>query len=493
MRRLIPIFLLFLPCLAWAQEIETYYYNKENRAVNQVFASYYRVISVPSEISPDKMFRDFYMSGKVRGEGNYLTIDKANADNSVLDGECTFYHEDGSLWKKFRMEDGKLDGPYIEFTEKGDEFVQYDYVKGILAHDWYYRSSITGAYGRFRIGTNEPIIDEFDPAAQYITWIDGTPWLSYNVNGVTVSMAVRASNEYGSYHEISVVIDNTSYKPIVIDPKEDFAAYAARFETAAGSKDNPRAVLSYDDYMTKVNNRHAWESIMLGLTSAAYAVSNAFSPDSFSVSLNGTTAYVNTYGNNISITYPNLWFAGLSETWMKDRKVIQRGYLKKNTISSGEVVSGYFNVIRNSEPYLSVSFKFGDTIIPFYWDVSSEIARPIDASDLILHKEGSTVPTMNYASNKYNWRSANEKVSVLSVNCKKQTKIYLLDLSGIYRNREIVLRDADGDHVVSSATKRVGDLGDETMIVSDAVIKFPFSIIVSENPVCDILDINCNQ
>jgi hypothetical protein len=350
----------------YAQDIQTYYYNKEGKSVNQVFADYYRVISVPSESNPDKLFRDFYNSGKIKGEGRYISIDPANVNNSVLDGECIFYREDGSTEKKFTMKDGNLHGTYVEFTSNGNEFIQIEYDNGEYANDWYYKANTSGAYGRFKHNTHEPIYDKFNPDAHFTTWIDGVPWLSYTVNGLTISMAIQESREYGRYHEVSLIIDNATFNTMVIEPSVEVTAFAADYATDLANPTTSRVVFSYDAYIQRVKNRQAWTAVALAVSSAAAGVSSAMSPNSASISVNGHTAFINSYGNHVSIFAPDLAFAGVGEAWAADRQIIQKGYLKKNTISSGEIISGYFNIKSEYENYLVVYYNFNGVQIPFY-------------------------------------------------------------------------------------------------------------------------------
>lgn len=485
MRRLFLIIaLLIIPMSIYAQEIETYYYNKEGKIVNQVFADFYRVISVPNESSPEKMFRDFYMSGKIKGEGHYLTIDKSDVNNSVLDGECVFYKESGSIDRKFSMSNGKYNGTYVEFSADGKEFIQIEYTDGNYTYDWYYKANTSGAYGRFKHDTHEPVYDKFNPQAQFTTWIDGIPWVSYTINGLTISMAIQQSNAYGRYHEVSLMVDNATFNDMIIEPSVEITAYASSTASTLSTEGIWREVLSYDAYMQKVKNRQAWATVAMAISSAAAGVSSALSPNSASVSVNGHTAFVNTYGNHVSIFSPDLAFAGVGEAWAADRNIIHKGYLKKNTVLSGQIISGYFNIKREYSDYLAVVYDFNGVKIPFYWNVSGGTAMPISYYET-KPKAPEEVKLRQYGTDSYKWQ-AKHGISISSIKVKKKTKIELVDPGYQIKDNHFVIVDVNGEHSVSQYFYS----GEWITLVLDSVdIQYPFSIICTENPELNFLKV----
>ena len=479
------LLMLFVSMSISAQDIETYYYTKDGKIVNQVFADYYRIISVPSEANPDKLFRDYYMSGKIKGEGHYISIDTSNANNSILDGECVFYREDGSIEQKFTMSNGKLNGTYIKFSQDGKEFIQIEYTNGEYTYDWYYKANDTGAYGRFRHVTNEPVYDDFNPEAQFTTWIDGIPWVSYAVNGLTISMAIQKSNAYGRYHEVSLMLDNTTFSDIVIEPSLDVSARGAFEPSRLVLHGENRTVLSYDQYMQKVQNRQAWTALAMAVTSAAAAVSSALAPNPATVSVNGHTAFINSYGNSISIFSPDLAFAGVGEAWASHRNIIQKGYFKKNTVASGTIISGYFNIERLNDEYLEVLFNYNGVKIPFYWDVSGDTAQPVSYESL-QPKKTANLPFKEITYNDYKWQ-AKHNCKIESIKVKKNTRIRITDSSRIFKGQEFVIIDANGEREISNIYI---DSYEVVLTVDTTDLQFPFSIICKNNNDLSILNID---
>lgn len=487
--------LLIIPMSIYSQDIETYYYNRDGKSVNQVFADFYRVISVPTENNPDKLFRDFYMSGKIKGEGRYISIDPLNVNNSVLDGECTFYKQDGSIERKFTMTDGKLHGTYIEFTPNGNEFIQIEYNNGEYAFEWYYRANMSGAYGRFRHSDNQPIYETFNPEAQFTTWIDGIPWLSYRTNGFTISMAVEKSDEYGRYHKVTLMIDNTTFNTMLIEPSAEIAAYSAEIPVGLTTAPQSRRVFSYDDYMQKVSNRQAWATVAMALSTAAVGISSALSPNSASVSINGHTAFVNSYGNHVTVFSPDLAFAGVGEAWALDRKIIQKGYFKKNTIASGEIISGYINIKREYNDYLVIKYNFNGIEIPFYWNVSEDIAQPLDYRLTTPPKVVTNTPAKpvlkKYGTDDYTWESKCD-ISINSVKIKKNTRIEFYDPDNRLEGHKYVLIDANGEHEINKISAYSSGEWDYwvTFELSDTNIQFPFTINCVDNDELSFINVN---
>ena len=50
------------------------------------FAEYYRIALYPADSAGSKMFRDFYISGELRTEGHFQTIDTLDDCRIVFDG-----------------------------------------------------------------------------------------------------------------------------------------------------------------------------------------------------------------------------------------------------------------------------------------------------------------------------------------------------------------------------------------------------------------------
>lgn len=485
--------LFMLPYLSWGQQIEKIFYSNKGKKTNEVFADWYRVVSIPEEEGDEKIFRDFFMSGEVKGEGHYLTLDEANANNTVFDGECIFYNKAGKILKHFVMRNGLYDGDYVEFNDDRTEFVQTEFVMGEHKYDWYYKANANGAYGRFYFSDNSLVPEEMNPSDQIVNWVDGVPWISSNCNGLTVSMSVESVREYGKYYQARIIIDNHSFEPLLIEPSENFRAISAVKDIDLMLFPESSELLSYDDYMKIVRGHQAWQGVATGLANVAMAVNNSLSQNSATVTVNGSTAYVSSNGNAINVFTPNLMWAGVRDEWQHNNEVIDRGYFKKNTINPGERVSGYFNIKRQRKKNLCVICNLNSMTIPFYWDVSEEIAVPLNYDDIMKK-----LSYVYHENDSYSWLATIDDMDVLKLTYEENKTI--IKINGYKDKESILVQDANGEHeakVIYSQgqynyAKNAYEPGGLQIIV-DAKVSCPFSIINKTNSFRCIKDIRVKE
>ena len=485
--------LYMLPYLSWGQQIEKIFYSNKGKKTNEVFADWYRVVSIPQEEGDEKIFRDFYMSGEVKGEGHYLTLDEANANNTVLDGECIFYNKAGKILKHFVMRNGSYDGAYVEFNDERTEFVEMEFVMGVHKYDWYYKANANGAYGRFYFSDDSLVPEEMSPGDHIVNWVDGVPWVSFNCNGLTVSMSVESIREYGKYYQATIIIDNHSFEPLLIEPSENFYALSAAKDVDLILFPESSELLSYDEYMRIVRTHQGWQEAAITLANVAVAVSNSLSSNSASVSVNGSTAYVSARGNSVNVFVPDMMWAGVRDEWKRDRAVIDRGYFKKNTINPGEQVSGFFNIKRKRNKSLCVICELNNMTIPFYWDVSEEIAVPLNYDDIVEN-----IRYELYENNAFSWLATTNNMDVLELTYEENKTLIKID--GYTDNDSILVEDANGEHEVKlyytqgqyNYAKNAYEQGG-LQIVVDSRVSCPFSIINKTNPFRCVKDVRVKE
>lgn len=93
MKQILLLILLTASNDVLAQErIDTLYYNRSGSVVpSPAFAEYYRIALYPADSAGSKMFRDFYISGELRTEGHFQTIDTLDDRRTVFDGKIVSY------------------------------------------------------------------------------------------------------------------------------------------------------------------------------------------------------------------------------------------------------------------------------------------------------------------------------------------------------------------------------------------------------------------
>ena len=73
-----------------------FFYNSQWQGVSSADkASYYRVLAVDDK--GQKMFYDYYITGQLQAEKHYISINKQNDRNTVLNGVCRTFHKSGRV------------------------------------------------------------------------------------------------------------------------------------------------------------------------------------------------------------------------------------------------------------------------------------------------------------------------------------------------------------------------------------------------------------
>ncbi len=63
------------------EHLDTVYYDSNWKRYSPTFTTYYRVMTVSSDDNPRKQFRDYFITGEIQGEANYISIER----NDLLD------------------------------------------------------------------------------------------------------------------------------------------------------------------------------------------------------------------------------------------------------------------------------------------------------------------------------------------------------------------------------------------------------------------------
>ena len=94
MKKIIAICLLFITTIGYSQKIDTLYFDKNWKDVpNKLFADGYMVTLSDGT---SNIFKAFTIDGKLIGQGSYVSLNKQNYSQSVLDGEYIEYYLNGT-------------------------------------------------------------------------------------------------------------------------------------------------------------------------------------------------------------------------------------------------------------------------------------------------------------------------------------------------------------------------------------------------------------
>ena len=161
------IFIVILSCFCTANVIigqttlDTLYYDRDWKGCEKVFATYYRIYTLPTDNNFKKKFRSYYITGELQSEGEYISIDKYDDSKSVFDGKFVNYYKSGKIEQKGYRIKGKQEGEYIKYKEDGL----------ILLHANFKDDKLHGIYTEFSEDGNLCMQIEYAMAYLFITII----------------------------------------------------------------------------------------------------------------------------------------------------------------------------------------------------------------------------------------------------------------------------------------------------------------------------------
>lgn len=380
-----------------AQKFDTLYYDKDWKiAKNALFASYYRLYDA-SDKSPDgKPFRDYYISGQLQAEGNYITIDKYDDSKSVFDGEMTNYYRNGQIqYKRFEnrgvkegeyfayyengrlqthafFKNNELDGVLTNIDEKGN-ITQEEFANGKPKYNYYYLGTSNGLFGKIRRSDNKVIWESPNPNEKKTAFKNGAEFPYYVKNGVKIAMGNTITDYYNDWYQITIIITNNSLEPIDFDPEKITAVV-----TSTKNEETERHVWTANEFHRKVARAQKFAAITMEIVSGLNAVN-----DGMSVSQTNSYSQNGGYSTSTTVTY-NAYEAQLQRTmrqnqlidWenamAQERIARSEDYLRRTTINPGEAIYGYVNIEQykaRKEKGLLVTVDINGAKYPFYWNV----------------------------------------------------------------------------------------------------------------------------
>lgn len=375
---LLPVLLTASNDVLAQERIDTLYYNRSGSVVpSPAFAEYYRIALYPADSAGSKMFRDFYISGELRTEGHFQTIDTLDDRRTVFDGKIVSYFKNGRISEKSYYSGGLLEGEYLQYDENGmlktrasyargelsgtyetygedGSYLKMEYQTGKPIHDYYLLADGEGHSFKVRIADDMTIWESPDITERLVDYRDGVPWEVYFKNGLTIALTDAIVRDYGKWHRVNVVISNNSLTPIEFNPETDIIAYSVDKHDVA----TDLQVWSYNSYLKKVNRSQTWSVVLKGVSEGLASAGAGYSTST-------TTGYgsyggYNNYGGHFSYTATTTTynaadaylarlasqqrFADFCQALQESRQVIEQDYLKKTTIYPGESISGFVHI-----------------------------------------------------------------------------------------------------------------------------------------------------
>lgn len=130
---IIAVLSVLFTSIATAQNLKDKVYFDEdwNVITNASKAAYYRLYDAKDHSDGLKPYKDYYISGKLQGEGFYSKVEKNNGIVTfVEEGEQKSYYENGKLKEHWFKKNGKINGEDISYYESGMIKMRMNYVGG---------------------------------------------------------------------------------------------------------------------------------------------------------------------------------------------------------------------------------------------------------------------------------------------------------------------------------------------------------------------------
>ena len=222
---------------------------------------------------------------------------------------------------------------------------------------------------------------------------DGVPYQYYVNNGLTISLTNTKNNDYGKWFRADIVIQNNTPETIDFDPASSITAYSVD----KNNKQTNLGVWSYEKYMKKVHSAEIWNAVAVGLAgglaaaSAGYTTSTTTTNTHYngihnnnhnSVPVRGSGNYSHNSGMHTTrttttydaaaayrasvIAQDNM--AALSDSQWNINNAIQMGYLKRNTIYSGQSIAGYVLIQRKSGIIVNITITINGADYEYSWN-----------------------------------------------------------------------------------------------------------------------------
>lgn len=394
----ICVFTLATPALAQQPApVDTLCYDRHGKGVAEMIcADYYRIVLQPDSTGR-KPFRDFYRSGELKAEGEYLSLNPADDTNSVLDGRYTgyyksgniarrefrfagrregeyvTYYENGSIRDRAYYHDDRLEGTFTLFDECGEESVEIEYAAGEPRYDYYIVRSATGGESKFDLKTHAQIWQTPAPEEMISGYRNGEFWNFYTKNGITLGVRCSFVRDYGKYYRIDIRLENNTAVPLDLDPRNMYGFFEGPPQEFARA-----SVLSARQYMKIVSRRQAWNSVLIGAIAGVTALGEEYVSRPTSHCCHhyeyeydyDDCRHHHSSAHAIACDLLTAYVASHAA----EKAARNEGYLRQTTVLQGETVIGHIHIRHQKGQRLYFTVDINGILHAFEWDTGKVIA-----------------------------------------------------------------------------------------------------------------------
>lgn len=203
---------------------------------------------------------------------------------------------------------------------------------------------------------------------------NGDEWGCRAKNGFVVSLGNKyVSDDYGNFYQLSILVQNLTHEPYTFDP-DSIKTYVVNRDSLLENM----KIYSAEAFQKKIKNDQMWTQVFAGIAAGINTAQASYQTSYVSTTGYGGYTYmqpVTTY-NASAASLANMiatnQMMDMAKQMEADRKVRDEGYLKKNTIHSGEGVIGYMNVKRIKGSRMTVDIPVNGVHYIFVWDIAKK-------------------------------------------------------------------------------------------------------------------------
>lgn len=319
--------------------------------------------------------------------------------------------------KKHILEANQNHNYILEFEKLPEEISEFDIIENPVNGANFYgividKTAKESSFMDYQSFISDSPVKEFS-----FFYKEGNLIMVYNHLGLKVACSASIDKSFGSFYQVNLIIQNTTGNDVTFNPTLITARLYGK-----GVKDGPREslfdkrksnkndnsrldakVLTYAEYMKKVNRRQAWNEFAVGFSQgmAAYNAGHSTSTTNSNASgyvntrssasgyignsygsVNGTSSsYITANGTSTTNSYNGAAAYAAQQNAANNvdkyrnnqyeiKRTLSEGYMKINTISNESEYIGFVNIEYSSADILFVNIPINNSTYTFSWDLT---------------------------------------------------------------------------------------------------------------------------
>lgn len=205
-------------------------------------------------------------------------------------------------------------------------------------------------------------------------YVDGRLWAYRHIGNFVVGMTnYEEKDDYGKYYRIHIYINNLSQESITFNPEEVTSSLLTKKNDTIDL-----IIYSHEQFMKKVTQAQtlvlALTSISTGLNAgmAGYSTTHTTTYSANGMPYTHISRHYNAAAASTANMVAQTQILTLGKMMEEEKKTKEQGYLKINTIHSGEAIVGYMNIKHKRGTTMTINIPINGHVYSFDWDVTKK-------------------------------------------------------------------------------------------------------------------------